>query len=464
MPGLKLFTLGSLSLVCSLFPTVADAVTLESQGYVIGETDISPAVPTGDIAYAGNGFFVAIGDFGAATQQIIRVAADGTQTTVATQLNSVAGIVFDAASGSLFFVDNGGEQAGSTTGDTVYELPNALSATATDASTLEIAAAGSIVNASRLVLADSDTLLVTNSVGSPGTVEMVDIVTGSVTTVINDLGYASGIQIGPDGNLFVGDVDATSFAGSVREYSMDLSGPTFAFVGYLIEGAGSADHAFDGTGALLLTGGYGGDFTSIVDSIDSNGTSTPLASGFGFSGGIGIDPISGQVGVVEGYCQPADEPCTAVANLTPLAGMTGLGRGRRDCNASLFGGVETKNARGRGKNLWECTEGDVSCDRDGAADGTCTFVVGGCVGLVNPDNTACQADLDTIEIRRRPKMTSDGGFPALQANMDLILGGGPACSQAVEVQVAKAKRTTIRLKARKAGKVVDRDTLSLRCR
>jgi hypothetical protein len=58
---------------------------------------------------------------------------------------------------------------------------------------------------------------------------------------------------------------------------------------------------------------------------------------------------------------------------------SGIGHSRRDCfHEWLAPPVSTRDIQGRPSRTLHCTEGDPSCDYDGAADGVCTFHVALC--------------------------------------------------------------------------------------
>ncbi|MEO2168145.1 MAG: hypothetical protein ABGY42_08500 [bacterium] len=434
------------------------AAQSDSEAFVAGSTEIGGALQ-GDVAFGGTSIFVGTGSFGAGAQSILRIAADGTSTTVVTGLNSIGGIIFDAATGSLFFTDNGGDIVGAATGDTVFKLTNALTATGATAAGLEILASGTIPAAAQLVLADTNTLLVTSAAGGgTGGVIQVDLAGATSSQLFAGLDYAGGISVRSDGSLLVGNVDS-SFIGSIEEYSSTgVHQSTFAAP------VGAFDQALDADGNLLVTGSFASDWSSsVVVSLSSNASPTQIGSGWEFSAGIDIDAASGRIGVLDS-CFPT--ACTAVTTLTPVAKMTGLGRGRKDCNVAFFGGVESRNRHGKGRGRWECTDGDTSCDRDGTADGTCTFLVGACTHLVDPLVDTCSAaEVTSFEVKRSPTIADGGAFPAFQTLLNAIAGQTEAmCSESLAIEVPRNKKVVLKLKAKSGRKTLDRDRLRLFCR
>src|SRR5205085_2543855 len=117
--------------------------------------------------------------------------------------------------------------------------------------------------------------------------------------------------------------------------------------------------------------------------------------------------------------------------LTPVAALTPGGATRGDCQVELWGGTFDTRPNGQPTTRWTCTDGDA-CDRDGAADGACTFVVGTCFSVGDPRLPACTpggVDQAEIKIAQSPPPLA-----ALQAAASAILPSSAAtCSSGVEV-------------------------------
>ena len=436
----------------------APAPMSDVTNYVAGELPLRAPLQS-DLAFAGTDLFVVTGVFGAGTESIVRRTHDGDQYTVVSGLNSVGGVYYDSTSGTLFFSDNAGDFPGAETGDTVYALKNALTAVETSARDLEILPSGSIPFATQLILQDEDTLLVTDAAGDGlGGVISVDLTSATSTLLIDGLDFAAGISILPDGNLLVGNVDPT-YVGFILKYAPDGTPANDSGI-FPVELSGAADQVLDARGQLIVTGGSAPDFSSyLVVSVDEEGAATTIADGFQFSLGIDMDAPSGQLGVVDS-CYP--DPCTSVALLTPTNRMTGLGDQPEDCQAAFWGGTPS---RPRG-NIWRCKDGDIACDRDRERNGSCTFEVGACLRVSDPVNASCTPEeTEMATVTRTPRITAGGGFPAMQARVDEILGGNQAaCSHSTIVEVSRDRQVEIAMEVLTMDGTTDKDLLKLRCR
>jgi hypothetical protein len=428
--------------------------------YVRGEHRLGTPLQ-GDLAFAGTHIFVGQGNFGAGTESILRRGHDGMLQTTVSGLNSIGGMVYDNESGTLYFTDNAGSFSGSTTGDTVYALPNALVAAPTNASDLEILPSGSIPFAGQLIVMDAKTLLVSEAAGSGlGGVISVDLAAGTYAYLIEGLDYAAGISILPEGNLLVGNVDA-GFAGFILEYTAE-GAPVEAEGSAIgsVELSGAADQVLNQRGSLLVTGGSTSDFSSsTVVSVNEDGIPSTIAEGFEFSFGIDMDIPSGQIGIVDS-CYP--DGCPNITLLTPTNRMTGLGMGAEDCQAAFWGGTPD-HPRG---NVWRCRDGELGCDRDREENGSCTFEVGACLRLTDPTDSTCTPEnTDSVVVRRSPRINLDGVFLAMQLRVDeIVAGNDAACSGSTIVKVDKGKKIEIDMEVLTANETTDADRLTLRCR
>jgi hypothetical protein len=436
--------------------SAAHTAVTGAPGWIAG-TVLLPAVNASDLAPAGTAFLVGVGAYGAQAQSIVRVERDGTATTLVTQLNSIGGIAYDRENDRLLFTDNGlGAPPGTAiTGDTLYALPDPLGATGSvSAATLELAPSGSIGFAQAVLPLTGGDILAGDAAGF-GAGRVVKLSGGVLTDLITGLDYTAGMSLAltPANELLVGDVDSGTFAGSVERY--DLSGN---FLGTLAGGlSGAYDQALTASGDLLLTGGFTDDFSSsTIVGITPAGTITTIATGFGFSSGIAIDGPSQQVLAL-------DFGTSHIDTLTPIAALTPGGASKRECQTESWGGTFDLSRTGRILPRWTCTDG-TACDRDGAVDGSCELVFGTCFSVADSRLPSCvPAAVDSAEIRitKNPPVA----LAAIQAAADAILPStGAACSAGSAITVAANKSVKITVRAKVAGRVVDSDGTTLRCK
>jgi hypothetical protein len=264
-----------LSLLVVLMAVPAGAVPVAAPGYALR------AIPTPDTVQGGvverdGVILVGQGGFGAGLQSIVRLDGDGV-TTVATGFNALGGFDLDAA-GTLYVVDNCGECAGATTGDTLYAIPNALTRTTpVTAAGQEVRPAGSIPKGQD-VLVVSDGILVSNAVGV-GTGTVVKVSGSTQTDLITGLDFTAGLAL-QGTTLLVGNVDE-NFAGEILRYSLagaSLGDPLVAGL------SGTYAHVIDNDGLVLVSGGHPPDFSSSdVVAVAANGDVTTRADGFVFT-------------------------------------------------------------------------------------------------------------------------------------------------------------------------------------
>jgi len=439
--------------VAMLPPAIGMAQVHVAPGWVPGSISL-PGVGNGDVAVAGTSVFTGQGSFGANGESIIRIDVDGTVTTVITGLNAIGGIAYDAANDRLLFSDNGGDLAGAATGDTLFALGAPRSAAVSvPASGLTLAPAGSIPFAQAVLPLAGGSVLVGDAAGG-GAGRVVKVTGGVVSNLVTGLDYTSGVALSQTGTeLLVGDVDSTTFAGSVGKY--DLTG---ASTGTLASGlSGAYDDAVDGKDNVILSGGFTDDFSSsTLVSITPTGTVSLVASGFAFSTGLDIDAPSGEVLVI-------DSGASHIDTLTPVDGMTPGGRGRRECQVEMWGGAPERSKNGTPKTRWTCTDG-APCDRDGVVNGTCTVLVGACFSLTDARTPTCApAAVVSAVVSSHQSIPA---LPSLQSAIDAVLPTtGAVCSRGVPVSVdANGKTISISVDGTTHfGKRADKDTLKLRC-
>ena len=89
--------------------------------HIVGSIPL-PGAAQGDVAVVGTSLVVGQGSFGAGAQTIARRDWDGTITTLATGFNSLGSFAGTPDGQVLFVTDNGGEQMGAVTGDTLFAI------------------------------------------------------------------------------------------------------------------------------------------------------------------------------------------------------------------------------------------------------------------------------------------------------------------------------------------------------
>ncbi len=429
--------------------------------YIAGPPIPLPNVNSADAVVAGASIFVGQGAFGAGQQSILRIDPDGSTTTVVSNLNALGGLDYDVENDRLLFTDNGGNLMGATSGDTVYALPSPRSVGAPiDAATLTLVPSGSIPFAQAVLALPGGDVLVGDAAG-PGSGRVVRISAGVPTNLITGLDYVAGLSNVVDygvlpvqPRLFVGNVDG-SFVGSVKRYSLTGT-PAGTVNGTPLSGA--LDQAADASGNLDVTGGFTPDFSSstLVHVVQA-GAVEPFASGFGFSSGVTIDGPSQEILAL-------DFGLTHIDTIVNVLFLTPGGHGKTDCDVEAWGSPYDRTRSGSPRQSWTCHDGDPACDRDLAANGTCSFALGACMRVSDharlPKCDAVDIDAVTVTSKVLPAAAS-----AVQTAVDAVLPATtPTCSATSLVSVpADGRSRKVQFDATSAGRRVDHDVLKLRC-
>src|SRR2546427_1991193 len=267
---------------------VVGAAVVAAPGYAV-HTITTPDTVEGGAVRQGDAILVGQGpSFAAGAQSIVRLDAGG-PTTIATGFNSLGG--FDLASdGTLYVVDNcfTGDGCGTTTtGDTVYAIPDALTrTTAVTAAGHEVVPPGTIPFASDVFGAPGGAALVSDAAGN-GAGRVVKVVPGMATELIGGLDLVGGITLAADGTLRIVDAILNpdfSTTGKVLEYKLDGTP-----LGTLVSGlAGGFAAATDSAGNVLVSsiGSFG---NSKVIAVAPDGSVSDRATGFAFSSDVFFD-------------------------------------------------------------------------------------------------------------------------------------------------------------------------------
>jgi hypothetical protein len=305
----------AIAAVASVLMTQVASATPTSSSYDISFIATS-APAAGDVVEIAGAVFTAVGTFGA--QSIVRIDGGG-ETILADGFGALGGFAYDAVNDRLLVGDN---FLGGSTGDTLYEIPNPFGSPASPAAALglELLAAGSIPGLADLILDPNDptgdTLFVTDASASfpPfGVVLQVVLSTQVVTTIQTGLEFSAGLAT--DGtSLFIGN---SLLAGGADLSSVPVGSPTDlpGSIGSYAGGLFDAEYAPDGS--LLISSG---DSILRVDPI--TGSSTVIASGFGFAAGL-FAADDGTIYAIDGFAAVGEENRVWVLSQIPEPG-TGL--------------------------------------------------------------------------------------------------------------------------------------------
>src|SRR5881296_576279 len=232
----------------------ARAAVVAAPGYAV-RTITTPDTVEGGVVRQGDAILVGQGPgFTAGAQSVVRLDAGG-PATIATGFNSLGG--FDLApDGTLYVVDNCFTVDGcgtTTTGDTVYAIPDALTrTTAVTAAGHEVVPAGTIPFAGDVFIAPGGAALVSDAAGN-GVGRVVKVVPGTATNFISGLDLVAGVTLAGDGTLRIVDAILNSdftTTGKVLEYQVDGT-PLGTLASGLQGGLGAAT---DGAGNVLVSG------------------------------------------------------------------------------------------------------------------------------------------------------------------------------------------------------------------
>ena len=148
----------------------------------------------------------------------------------------------------------------------------------------------------------------------------------------------------------------------------------------------------------------------------------------------------------------------AAGQTGPLTRYAGGGPAATDCMLVM----DVAGATGR--RAAACTDGDPTCDADGAANGTCTFGVRVCLDAVTGGSPRCHADVVTAAEVVSPT-------PPLAAALGTVVmpvATPDTCTALATVTVAtggrRSAKTVVRTRATMASGHADRDRLILVCR
>lgn len=369
----------ALGVVVALAHSPAGAQITPAEGYVY-DAQLLGSTTQSCIAAGPGGTFVGIGPgFTANAQAVVLAKESGELRLVAFGFNSVSDCVYDPAADALYVSDNadGEDLDGALTGDTVFAIPSASTASGLTAAGLELVPENSLPFAASLAVDASGDVFVSDAAGGgAGSVSRIDVGGGStLTPFATGLDFAAGLAFHPiSGNLFAAETRSGSFDARVRSYDAGgtelplFAGPSFAF--------GSFDLAFDSRIGLLATGLFAGD----VVAFDNGGAST-FVSGLTFASGVTINHFTGRVEILSSFSGTDED--RSIHRLIPVDRLV-PGRGRRatECAAEVYG-LELTAPRDA-----VCVDG-APCDADGTVNDICLFPIGFCLNIDDPDIQEC---------------------------------------------------------------------------
>jgi hypothetical protein len=457
----------------ALLAAPGHAVVTAPAGYIYS-TQLLGNLTQGCIAAGPGGTFVGIGEtFTANAEAVVLARESGDLRLVAMGFSSITDCAYDPATDTLYVTDNADNadlgittsfagNTGAQTGDTVFRIPNASTASGLSAAGLELLPPNSIEFAANVAVDASGAVLVSNAAGGTSG-NVLKITAGpSATNLVTSLAYAGGIALAPgSGDLFVGEnLGLPNFDNQIRRYTgagapvppVPFAGPSFAF--------GSLDLAFDGDGRLLASGNFGAD---VVAFDIGTGGSTPFVSGLTFASGMTVDPFTHRVQILSSTFSGADED-KSLHRFTPIDRLVaGGGASKSDCAVEIYGlEVDGKTAT--------CVDG-AACDADGTVNDSCLFPVGLCFNVADPDLADCNSGDEVSELSLSAKPAS-AAITALASAIGAALPlSGSSCrfSDGYALPVAQSPagkkngKATLKVKSTTGDGRVDTDVVKLVC-
>jgi hypothetical protein len=420
------------------------------------------------LAPAPGGSFVGIGQgFTANAQAVVLAKESGELRLVAFGFNSIADCAYDRTRDVLYVSDNAGEDElpGATTGDTVFAIPSASTATGLPAASLALLPAGALPAAASLAVDGNGDLLAGNAAGgTAGTVSRVDLGPPAMAMPFaGGFAFTGGLAVDAvSGDVWVAETLSTSES-QIRR--LDAAGTSLGVFAGPSFGFGSIDLAFNTDGSLLATGAFSGG----VASFDASGAQSPFVSGLAFTTGIAVDAFTGRVEILSSTFLGAEED-RSIHRFTPVDRLvTGNGSKASECALELYG-LELPSAAGKGARTATCVDG-AACDGDGIANDRCLFPVGFCLDVPDPRLSGClPAAVVDFSVTTKP---ASAAVAATAAGIEQALPvAAPSCffSDGILVPVAtgvrgrSAGRAVVRTKATLANGKKDRDAVTLLCK
>lgn len=457
----------------AMLARAAGAAVSAPAGYIYS-TQLLANLTQGCVAAGPGGTFVGIGpSFTANAEAIVLARESGELRLVAMGFNSISDCAYDAAADALYVTDNADNadlgittsfagNTGAQTGDTVFRIPNASSASGLSARGLELLPANAVEFAAGVAVDGAGAVLVSDSVGGSSGAVLKITAPPSATPLVTGLAFAGGIALAPaSGNLFVAEnLGLPNFDNDIRQYSaagapvppIPFAGPGFGF--------GSTDLLFNADGRLLASGNFGAD---VVSFDAGDGSSLPFASGLTFATGMTIDPFTHRVQILSSTFSGADED-RSLHRFTPVDRLVeGGGSPKSDCAVELYGlQVDGRTAA--------CVDG-AACDADGTVNDRCLFPVGLCFNVADPDLPDCSAasQITELTLTAKPASAAIGTLAGAVAAALPIAGTSCRFSDGYLLPVSqtpagrKDGKATLKVKSLTADGRTDTDTVKLVC-
>ncbi len=414
--------------LCAVAASTATAAVTAPAGYIYS-TELLGNLTQGCVAAGPGGTFVGIGPaFTANAEAVVLAKESGELRLVALGFNSISDCAYDHATDTLYITDNATNtdlgittgpfgNTGAQSGDTVFALPSASTATGRSAPDLELVPSGSVPFAANVTVDGSGNLLVGNAAGG-GSGTVLKITPAAMTTTFaSGLQFVGGVAVNPaNGNVFIAEnLGLPNFDNDIRQFTsagapvppVPFAGPSFAF--------GSLDLAFNSDGKLLAAGNFGAD---VVAFDPSDGSSTRFVSGLTFASGTTVDPFTHRVEIISSTFSGAAED-RSLHRFTPVNRLSaGGGSSKSDCINELYGiDMVGKTAT--------CVDG-AACDADGKVNDSCLFPVGFCLNVSDPNLADCAPDTVTdVALAAKP---ASAAISDAAARIGAVLPlAGPTC-------------------------------------
>jgi hypothetical protein len=447
--------------------TTAQAAVTPPAGYIYS-TQLLSNLTQNCIAAGPGGTFVGIGpNFVANAGSIVLARESGDLRLVASGFNSISDCAYDGAADVLYVTDNADNgdfglsgMFAAQTGDTVFAIPSASSASGLSAPGFELLPPNAVPFAASVAVDASGNVFVADAAGG-GAGTVIKIVGSTPSTFVPSLDFTGGLAFNPaTGNLFVAealsnfvDQEINQFtAGGVAVPPVPFAGPNATF--------GSVDLLLNSDGRLLSSG-FIGDVTSFNV---GDGTSVPFVTGLTSTGGLTIDPFTHRVQILSSFSGTDEDK--SLHRFTPVDQLSaGGGSPASDCIHESYG---LQVADGTAA----CTDG-AACDNDGVVNDVCLFPVGFCFNVSDPQLADCDtgSDVAALSVLAKPASAAIAAAAA-RASAALPLSGSSCFfSDGFSVPLTitrsgnkKDGKAKLKVKAKTADGRKDTDVVKLVCK